>query len=229
MEASHSESYPLEAALEARRSTAQAAAAFSLIAPLYELWARWVEARPRARVLELARIRDGEATLEVATGTGVQLAQIARRNRSGRTVGVEFAPGMVRETSRRLKRAKLNHVELIQGDARKLPFADATFDLVTNEYMLNLMPLADIELVVRELRRVLKPGGRLVITNMTPGARAHQRIWDALYSRGIDIFINCRGVLAAPVLAAHGFVNVRREFMAPVLFPTEIVTASCPA
>jgi len=211
--------------LEARRSTAAAAATFSWLAPVYELWARWVERAPRRRVLELARVRDGETVLEVATGTGVQLVELGRRNPHGRTVGVDFAPGMVARTRKRLKSAGLDDVELSQGDARELPFDDATFDVVTNEYMLNLMPHADIARAVSELFRVLKPGGRIVVTNMTPGARLRERIWDALYARGIDVFVNCRGVLASPVLEEVGFRDVRREAMAPMLFPTEIVTA----
>ena len=211
--------------IEARKSTAEAAVTFSWLAPVYELWARRVERRPRRRVLELARVRNGEAILEVASGTGVQLVELGRRNRSGRTVGVDFAPGMVQRTRRRLRSAKLDQVDLLRADARSLPFADATFDLVTNEYMLNLMPRADIPLAVAELHRVLKPGGRLIITNMTKGARPHHRVWDALYAHGVDLFVNCRGVLAAPVLEEAGFVHVTREYMVPMLFPTEIVTA----
>ena len=88
---------PCSEVLEARTGVAEAAAKFSLLAPVYELWAGWVERRPRRRVLELAAVRNGEAVLEVATGTGVQLVALARRNPSGRTVGVEFAAGTARK------------------------------------------------------------------------------------------------------------------------------------
>jgi ubiquinone/menaquinone biosynthesis C-methylase UbiE len=211
--------------LEARKTTTQAAARFSLLAPVYELWARWAEAQPRRRVLELASVKDGETILEVATGTGVQLVALGQRNPSGRTVGAEFADGMLKRTRKRLRAAQLDRVELQQGDARRLPFEDATFDLVTNEYMLNLMPHADIGRAVAEFHRVLKPGGRLVITNMTRGGKRHHQVWDALYARGIDVFVNCRGVLAAPLLEAVGFQDITREYMAPMMFPTELVSA----
>jgi ubiquinone/menaquinone biosynthesis C-methylase UbiE len=201
---------------------------FSRLAPVYEVWAGWVEAAPRRRVLELAHVKDGEAILEVATGTGVQLVALGRRNPSGRTVGLDFAPGMVKRTRRRLRAARLDAVELFQGDARELPFGDATFDLVTNEYMLNLMPLADIPRALAEIHRVLKPGGRLVVTNMTRGERRRHQVWDALYARGIDLFVNCRGVLAAPALPELGFAAITRELLIPLLFPTEIVTARRP-
>lgn len=90
------------------------------------------------------------------------------------------------------------------------------------------MPHGDIRAALAEFRRVLKPGGRLIITNMTQGQRPEERVWDALYARGIDVFVNCRGVLAAPLLEELGFLDIEREFMAPMLFPTEIVTARKP-
>jgi ubiquinone/menaquinone biosynthesis C-methylase UbiE len=211
--------------LEARKTTLYAVARFSFLAPVYEVWASFVEATPRRRVLELAAPKGDESILEVATGTGVQLVALAERNRSGRTVGIELASGMFKQTRARLRAANLDHVELHQGDARHLPFEDAVFDLVTSEYMLNLMPHADIVCAVSEFHRVLKPGGRLIVTNMTQGAERHHRIWDALYARGIDIYVNCRGVLAAPVLEQAGFTDIRREYMVPWLFPTEIVSA----
>jgi ubiquinone/menaquinone biosynthesis C-methylase UbiE len=99
---------------------------------------------------------------------------------------------------------------------------------VTNEYMLNLMPHADMRAALAEFHRVLKPGGLLVVTNMTKGEAPQERIWDALYARGIDLFVNCRGVLAAPLLQELGFAGIEREFMAPMLFPTEIVRARKP-
>jgi ubiquinone/menaquinone biosynthesis C-methylase UbiE len=199
---------------------------YTRVAPVYELWARAAESKPRRRVLELAAPRDGEDVLEVATGTGVQLVRLAQARDGGRTVGVELAEGMVNQTRRRLAAAALaERVELIQGNALELPFAEASFDLLVNSYMLDLLPRDDIPRAVAEFERVLRPGGRLVLSNMTVGERRSHRVWDFLYSHGIDLTANCRGVLAAPVLAEGNFAQVRREYLAQSLFPTEIVTA----
>jgi ubiquinone/menaquinone biosynthesis C-methylase UbiE len=132
---------------------------------------------------------------------------------------------MLRRTRARLRSAGLDRVELLSGDARDLPFPDASFDLVVNSYMLDLLPREDIPRVLAEFRRVLKPDGRLVLSNMTEGETRRHRIWDALYARGIVLTANCRGVLAAPVLRALGFADVRREYLAQMGFPTEIITA----
>jgi ubiquinone/menaquinone biosynthesis C-methylase UbiE len=214
--------------LEVKHTGSRVPAVYSRIARGYELWARLTESRARARVLELAAVRDGEDVLDVATGTGVQLVALARLNPSGRTVGVELADGMVRQTRRRLAATGLRRVELHRADARALPFPDASFDLLTNGYMLDLLPTADIATALREFRRVLRPGGRLVLSNMTPGEKPTHRLWDALYARGIVLTANCRGVLAAPVLLDLGFDEIQREYLAQLTFPTEIIIARRP-
>ena len=161
-----------ERVLEAKRPPEEMSHVYSWLAPVYELWARLAESRPRRRVLKLAAAGPGEDVLEVATGTGVQLVNLARRNPNGHTVGVELADGMLRRTRARLQSAGLDRVELLSGDARDLPFPDAGFDLVVNSYMLDLLPRDEIPRVLGEFRRVLKPDGRLVLSNMTKGEPA---------------------------------------------------------
>jgi demethylmenaquinone methyltransferase / 2-methoxy-6-polyprenyl-1,4-benzoquinol methylase len=207
------------------RRPEKVARAYSRISRLYELWARLTESRPRRRVLELAAVSDGDDVLEVATGTGAQLVELAKRNPSGRTVGVELSDGMVARPRERLAAQGLDRVELHQASALALQLKDESFDLVVNGYMLDLLPRDDIPRALGEFRRVLRPGGRVVLSNMTKGERRMHRIWDALYARGINLTANCRGVLAAPVLGELGFEDVRREYLAQSGFPTEIVTA----
>jgi predicted CoA-binding protein/ubiquinone/menaquinone biosynthesis C-methylase UbiE len=214
--------------LEVKHSREHTLGLYSRLAPFYEIWARVAESRPRKRVLELAAVRDGETVLEVATGTGAQLTALGRRNRSGRTVGVELADGMLVQTRKRLQRAGLERVELHKASALELPFEENSFDLAVNSYMLDLLPKEEIPQALSELERVLREGGRLVLSNMTVGERPWHRLWDALYARGVVLTANCRGVLAAPVLDELGYVDVRREYLAQMLFPTEIVTARKP-
>jgi demethylmenaquinone methyltransferase / 2-methoxy-6-polyprenyl-1,4-benzoquinol methylase len=212
--------------LEAKDPPERVPRVYTRLAPVYEAWARFTESQPRRRVLELARVRPGEDVLEVATGTGVQLVRLASANHGGRTSGVEISEGMLAQTRQRLDHAGLaGQVEVIEGSALELPFADESFDLVVNGYMLDLLPRDDIPRALAQFKRVLRPGGRLVLSNMTKGQRRRERVWDWLYARGLVLTANCRGVLAAPVLQELGFTGVTREYLAQMAFPTEIVTA----
>ena len=198
---------------------------YTRLAPVYELWARATESRARRRVIEVAGLTGEEDVLEVATGTGAQLVRLAGSNR-GRTVGVELADGMLARTRKRLDAAGLtDRVELIQANALELPLEDESFDLLVNSYMLDLLTRDDIPRALAEFKRVLRPRGRLVLSNMAKAERRRHGFWDAAYGRGLQLTANCRGVLAAPVLAELGFVAIQREYLAQMLFPTEIVTA----
>jgi ubiquinone/menaquinone biosynthesis C-methylase UbiE len=198
---------------------------YTRLAPVYETWARATESRARRRVIELASLTGDEDVLEVATGTGAQLLRLAKTNR-GRTVGVELADGMLARTRRRLEQSGLaGRVELIQANALELPFEDRSFDVLVNSYMLDLLSRDDIPRALAEFKRVLRSGGRLVLSNMAKAERRRHGFWDAAYARGLQLTANCRGVLAAPVLAEVGFVEIEREYLAQMLFPTEIVTA----
>ncbi len=216
--------------LEASHSGEHAVKTYSRLAPVYEIWARLTESKARSRVLELAQPRDGESLLEIATGTGVQLCDLADRNPSGRNTGIELSEKMLEQTRRRLAAANLlDRVELLKADALELPFEDESFDLITNGYMLDLLARDQIPEALGEMGRVLRPGGRIVLSNMTKAEKRRHGLWDWLYAHGLGVTANCRGVLAAPVLDEMGFVEIRREYMSQMLFPTEVVIASKPS
>jgi ubiquinone/menaquinone biosynthesis C-methylase UbiE len=212
--------------LEVKAPPERVPGTYSRLAPVYELWARMTESKARRRVLELAAVERDDDLLEVATGTGVQLVRLAQGNTAGRTVGVEPAEGMLKRTRRRVQQAGIaDRVDLVQASALALPLPSEHFDVVVNAYMLDLLPRDDIPRALSEFERVLRPGGRLVLSNMAKAERRRHGIWDFLYARGLVLTANCRGVMAAPVLAELGFESIEREYLAQMLFPTEIVTA----
>lgn len=204
---------------------ADVVAMYSRISPAYELWGKVVDRRARRRMLELAQVADGETVLEVGCGDGSMLESLARANPSGRTVGVDLADGMVTRTQQRLRRLRLPGVELRRADVRSLPFEDASFDVVTCAYVLDILPSEEITQALTEVRRVLRPGGRTVIANAARAERRRHRLAELLYGSGVPLCTASRPIDALPRLAATGFTSRRREYSVQFLLPTEIVTA----
>src|ERR1700694_4755812 len=103
--------------------------------------------------------------LDVSTGTG-ELAFELERAGARAVVGIDFCYEMVAAAVRKCRAADLGtRIVFATGDARRLPFPDATFDCVVNGFMLR--NVADLGATFNELHRVLKPGGRLVCLDLT--------------------------------------------------------------
>ena len=154
---------------------------YSKIAPGYDLWARLTESKARDRCLEIAAIENGESVLEVAVGTGLAFERILRANPSGRNEGIDLTEAMLIRAEKRAASAGIKNYHLAVGDAYALDFPDNDFDVLINNYMFDLLPEDDFPTVLAEFRRVLRPGGRLVLVNMTKGVRWYNSIWEWVY------------------------------------------------
>ncbi len=136
------------------------AAMFDGVARRYDLTNTVLSAGQDRRWRRLTRqsleLTPGAVVLDLAAGTGVSTLELSR---SGATaIACDFSLGMLRQGVRRRDRAAL---PFVAGDATALPFADAVFDAVTISFGLrNVNP---VEEALRELARVTRPGGRLVI------------------------------------------------------------------
>ena len=111
----------------------------------------------RRRAARSTSLKPGGSALDVACGSGKLTAELARiAGREGRVVGLDFSPQM-------LEVARRDHpgIEFLEGDALKLPFDDASFDAATIAF--GLRNLADPVGGLREMRRIVKPGGRSVV------------------------------------------------------------------
>ncbi len=125
--------------------------------------------RPSAEALiEVAPPSPHDRVLDVGCGTGVvALMAAARVGPAGSVHGVDINPGML-EVARRLPGA--DRVEWRQGDAQRLPYADASMELVYCQHTLQFVP--DRLMAVKEMRRVLTPGGKLGIVVWGPVERS---------------------------------------------------------
>ena len=120
------------------------------------------EGRFREKQLKLARLQPGERVLDVGCGTGT-LAIAAKKHvgASGTVTGVDPAAEMVERAIQKAARARAD-VAFRTAAAEELPFANGTFDVVLSSMMLHHLPKETRRAGVAEMRRVLKPGGRLL-------------------------------------------------------------------
>ena len=198
-------------------------ATYTRIAPFHDLLALLVEARARRQGLSWADIQDGEHLLEVGAGTGLTFQHLLEQNPNGWTEGIDRTPAMLRRAQKRAARSGTSRYRLRRGDAYALPFANHSFDLVWCSYMLDMLPLADFEPVLKEFKRVLEPGGRVVLVSETKGRRWYNQFWELLYRFHPPLMGGCRGVMLAPALQDAGFTNVRRAYVSQWSFPSEVV------
>ena len=209
--------------LEAKIPKSDVPDVYRRIARLYDLWALLTESKARIRCLDLADVHDGETVLEVAVGTGLLFADIVEKNPSGRNVGIDLTKAMLERARARIVKSGATNVSLSIGDAYALDCADQAFDLVVNTYMFDLLPEQDFADILAEFRRVLKPGGRVVLANMTKPDRWCQAFWEWLYTINPRLMGGCRGVLLQPYLCSAGFVEVRHETLSQLGFPSELL------
>ncbi len=208
---------------DARIEKGRVADLYRKIAPSYDLWAWLTESKARNRCLDLAAIKDGEQVLEVAVGTGLAFERILEANPSGRNEGIDLTEAMLIRAEKKAAKSGLDNYRLRVGDAYDLAFPDDSFDVLINNYMFDLLPQQDFRTVLEEFKRVLRPGGRLVMISMTKGERWYNGLWERIYRINPALLGGCRGVLLLPQLEACGFGQTRREYVSQLTFPSEIV------
>jgi ubiquinone/menaquinone biosynthesis C-methylase UbiE len=164
-----------------------------------------LERAPLAAAAELAAAGPRDRLLDVATGTGGLLRELVRRGaRPAEVVGVDRSRSALALAAERVPRGW----RLLAADARRLPFADARFDVVCAAYLLHLLAPGERAAVVNEIARVLAPGGRAV--TVTVGSRR------ALSRRALSALPRSSGLRPLEPrseLAAAGLAPVRGAFV----------------
>ena len=172
----------------------------------------------KRRVADLARVTPGARALDLCCGTGDLAFALAQRGAD--VTGLDFSPQMLAVASRRAKREEgiaqkstvrgqnshsplsaLRSPLFVQGDAQAVPFADNTFDIVTVGY--GLRNLASWERGLEEMRRVARPGARIIVLDFGKPPNA---AWRAIYFAHLRMSVPLIGLLFCGDASAYAYI-----------------------
>jgi ubiquinone/menaquinone biosynthesis C-methylase UbiE len=138
----------------------------------------------RERLVDLARLKPGEVILDVGCGTGTLAIAAKRRVGTEGTVhGIDASPEMIDRAKRKAAKAGVD-VAFQTGIVEALPFPNARFDAVMSTLMLHHLPKPVRQQCAREMRRVLKPGGRMLAVDFATLARERKGLLARLHRHG---------------------------------------------
>jgi SAM-dependent methyltransferase len=179
----------------------------------------------------LASLKAGETVLDLGSGGGIDCFLAARKvGPEGRVIGVDMTPEMIRLARENAEKSGLKNVEFRQGTIESLPVEDEVVDAVVSNCVINLA--TDKERVFREIHRVLKPGGRMMVSDIVLDSELPERIKDsvAAYTGCIGGALKRSDYLAAITKAGFTSVEIVAETKVPVDlwadFPEEAKTLS---
>ncbi|MDD3295670.1 MAG: arsenite methyltransferase [Geobacteraceae bacterium] len=133
----------------------------------------------------LASLKEGDAVLDLGSGAGFDAFLAAQRvGRSGRVIGVDMTPEMLARARANAQRGGYSNVEFRSGEIEKLPVENNSIDVIISNCVINLSP--DKETVFKEAHRVLKPGGRLMVSDLVLGKDLPDKI-----KNSVEAYVGC--------------------------------------
>jgi demethylmenaquinone methyltransferase/2-methoxy-6-polyprenyl-1,4-benzoquinol methylase len=153
----------------------------------------------KRRLVRLAQPRPGERALDLCCGTGDIAFALAKKGLN--VTGLDFSEPMLDVARNRSKKDPTANIQWVQGDAQKTPFPDDSFDIVTVGY--GLRNLANVEAGLREMKRVAKPGARLLVLDF---GKPDNRLWRALYFSYLKLCVPVLGRLFCGNAAAYAYI-----------------------
>jgi ubiquinone/menaquinone biosynthesis C-methylase UbiE len=204
---------------------------YDRISGAYDAIADGGEHKARERGLAVLAVQPGEQVLEIGYGTGHSLVALATAaGASGHVDGIDISDGMCKVATKRVTDAGVaDRVDLRVGDVPPLPYDDARFDVVSMSFTLELFPLEVIPQVLAEIRRVLKPGGRLGVVSMAtvkPGANdSSLEITYKWMHHHFPHIVDCQPIAAEDLIADSGLTIRHQERLSLFTMPVAVVVA----
>ncbi len=179
----------------------------------------------------LASLQAGETVLDLGSGGGIDCFLAARKvGPGGRVIGVDMTSEMIHLARENAEKSGLKNVEFRQGEIESLPLEDGTVDAAISNCVINLS--TDKEKVFREIYRVLKPGGRMMVSDIVLDSELPEQVKNsvAAYTGCIGGAMKRADYLAAIAKAGFTGIKIEAETKVPVDlwadFPEEAKTLS---
>ena len=187
-------------------------------------WFGFIESRAKHRLLDLLELSPGMKLLNVGLGTGLEHRElIARLGCAGDAVGLDISRSMLLSAKAR------TGAPLCQADGCALPFANASFDRLYAAYVLDLVPAGDLLAWLSAFRRILRPGGKLVLGCLTEGVTQASRslvsIWKLVYHISPLTCGGCRPLQLDGLVEESGFRILHSEVIVQLGMPSQLVCA----
>jgi len=156
---------------------------YDLTSNCYHLIMGVFEIKPNMDALELADIKRDEKILDVGFGTGWVLEKMIKLiNPIQKIHGIDFSQGMIQIVRENLKKKFLdNRVIIVKGNVLNLPYKNESFHVIFASFILDLQRIADFNKLLVEIKRVLKPNGRIILTSMTKEGNGLSKIARCFY------------------------------------------------
>ncbi|MBB1285705.1 arsenite methyltransferase [Flavisolibacter sp. BT320] len=172
---------------------------------------------------QFAKIKKGDVVIDLGSGAGNDVF-IARHEtgEDGRVIGIDFTPAMIEKARKNAEVRGFQNVEFRQGDIEKMPVTANLADVVVSNCVLNLVPNKDG--VIKEIYRVLKPGGHFSISDIVLEGQLPKEIREAA-----EMYAGCvAGAIQKQVylelIEANGFTNITIQKDKAIIIPDEILT-----
>ena len=173
---------------------------------------------------QFAKIKKGDVVIDLGSGAGND-AFIARHEtgETGKVIGIDFTPAMIERARQNNEVKGFNNVEFRQGDIEKMPVTANTADVIVSNCVLNLVPNKDG--VIKEIYRVLKPGGHFSISDIVLEGELPKQIKEAaeMYAGCVAGAIQKQAYL--DLIETNGFTNITIQKDKPVIVPDDILSS----
>jgi arsenite methyltransferase len=170
----------------------------------------------------LASLKEGEVVLDLGSGAGFDCFIAASRvGEAGKVIGVDMTPEMIEKARQNAQKGQFQNVEFRLGEIEKIPASNDEADVVISNCVINLSP--DKEQVFKEAFRVLKPGGRLMVSDMVLLKELPEAI-----RQSVEAYVGCiagaamKGEYLAAIEAA-GFRDI--DILGEDIYPLELMSA----